>query len=202
MAKGPQYVKEFDFNVKPCEYSYGGMVKKAEGGVVRKLNAVGKAPGYPKSEMIADKSSLGIKGNKNPGVKGSKPVAPPKPTLKPFAKGGRVMEKATAESYPSRRAMVKHEAMETPRMQREEVIKSASIKGAIPRRGVPVAPMEPMIGMKNGGVPKAGAYKVPKVMGEFKSGELHSGSKNGPVVKSRKQAVAIALSEARRAGKK
>jgi hypothetical protein len=40
--------------------------------------------------------------------------------------------------------------------------------------------------------------KVEKVMGEFKRGTLHSG-KRGPVVKSRKQAVAIALSEQRRA---
>ena len=37
--------------------------------------------------------------------------------------------------------------------------------------------------------------KVQKVMKEFKSGTLHSG-KGGPVVKSRKQAVAIAMSEA------
>jgi hypothetical protein len=41
--------------------------------------------------------------------------------------------------------------------------------------------------------------KAQKVMGEFKRGTLHSGSKKGPVVKSRKQAVAIALSEQRRA---
>jgi hypothetical protein len=44
--------------------------------------------------------------------------------------------------------------------------------------------------------------KVEKVMGEFKRGSLHSGSKKGPVVKSRKQAVAIALSEAKKAKKK
>ena len=37
--------------------------------------------------------------------------------------------------------------------------------------------------------------KVKKVMGEFKRGTLHSG-KGGPVVKSRRQAVAIAMSEA------
>jgi hypothetical protein len=43
---------------------------------------------------------------------------------------------------------------------------------------------------------KAAAKKVAKVMREFKGGKLHSGSKKGPVVKSRKQAVAIALSEA------
>lgn len=43
--------------------------------------------------------------------------------------------------------------------------------------------------------------KVSKVMKEFKAGSLHSG-KGGKVVKSPKQAVAIALSEARRMKKK
>jgi hypothetical protein len=37
--------------------------------------------------------------------------------------------------------------------------------------------------------------KMSKVYNEFKAGTLHSG-KGGPVVKSQKQAVAIALSEA------
>jgi hypothetical protein len=44
--------------------------------------------------------------------------------------------------------------------------------------------------------------KVEKVMHEFKTGKLHSGSKKGPVVSNKKQAVAIALSEARKAGAK
>lgn len=39
--------------------------------------------------------------------------------------------------------------------------------------------------------------KVHKVMHEYKEGTLHSG-KRGPVVKSRKQAIAIAMSEAGR----
>jgi len=43
--------------------------------------------------------------------------------------------------------------------------------------------------------------KVKKVMGEFKEGTLHSGKK-GPVVKSPKQAIAIALSQARKVKKK
>jgi hypothetical protein len=38
--------------------------------------------------------------------------------------------------------------------------------------------------------------KVAKVMGEFKEGSLHSG-KGGKVVKSPKQAIAIALSESK-----
>jgi hypothetical protein len=37
-------------------------------------------------------------------------------------------------------------------------------------------------------------------MDEWKAGTLHSGSKTGPVVKSQKQAIAIGLSEARKAG--
>jgi hypothetical protein len=39
-------------------------------------------------------------------------------------------------------------------------------------------------------------------MTEFKAGDLHSGSKTGPKVTNPKQAVAIAMSEARRADKK
>jgi hypothetical protein len=104
MAKGPQYVKDFDFSVKPCEYSYGGKVK-----------------GY--------------------------------------AKGG-VVEKDTGERYPSKKVMMKREAMETPSMQREEVMRRSEVKGAIPgktmRRSVPVAPKVPMIGMKKGGSMKMG----------------------------------------------
>lgn len=38
-------------------------------------------------------------------------------------------------------------------------------------------------------------------MKEFKHGDLHSGSKKGPEVKSKSQALAIAMSEARRAKK-
>jgi hypothetical protein len=43
--------------------------------------------------------------------------------------------------------------------------------------------------------------KISKVMREYKAGTLHSG-KGGPVVKSPKQAVAIALSEAGKFRKK
>ncbi len=48
--------------------------------------------------------------------------------------------------------------------------------------------------MKKGG-------KVEKVMAEFKAGKLHGGKdpkgpKKAPIVKNRKQAIAIALSEA------
>jgi hypothetical protein len=47
-----------------------------------------------------------------------------------------------------------------------------------------------------------GKKKIEKVMHEFKEGELHSGSKKGPSVSNPKQAIAIALSEARKVGAK
>lgn len=37
-----------------------------------------------------------------------------------------------------------------------------------------------------------------KVMHKFKKGQLHSGSKKGPKVKNRKQAIAIMMSEKRK----
>jgi len=40
--------------------------------------------------------------------------------------------------------------------------------------------------------------KISKVLKEFKKGKLRSGSKKGPKVKSKKQAIAIALNSARK----
>ncbi len=128
MGKSLRYVDEFDFA------------------------PAGKTVGDPlRGQMLKDKSSLGIKGNKNPGIRNkSVPVAPKQPMIPAYAKGGKV---------------------------------SSCYAGG-------------------GAVPKAGAQKIPKVMSEFKAGELHSGSKSGPVVRDKKQALAIALSEARAASKK
>jgi len=42
--------------------------------------------------------------------------------------------------------------------------------------------------------------KIGKMMREFKGGKLRSGSRKGPVVKSRRQAIAISLNAAKKAG--
>ena len=55
---------------------------------------------------------------------------------KGYAKGGKVMEKATGESYPSRKAMVKQESMETPRMQRKEVVQRETVKAPAAPQGM------------------------------------------------------------------
>jgi hypothetical protein len=215
MAKGPVYVKDFDFSAKPCNYSYGGSAKAGQDVQMAKSKAVEKS-------LVGQKMTKMASGGY-------------------YAKGG-MKEPATGEKYPSRRAMMKHESMETPSMQKDEVMQSRMVKAPM-RRAMPVAPMAPMVqpgAMKKGGfvpggtgmiktegtlgikgnknpgemngkpttatktgnVPYKMGGKVAKVMGEFKAGDLHSGSKSGPAVKSRKQAMAIALSEARKAAKK
>jgi hypothetical protein len=60
-----------------------------------------------------------------------------------------------------------------------------------------------MSGMAQGFGPtptgKAAKAKISKTFHEFGKGTLHSGSKTGPKVTSHKQAVAIALSQGRKA---
>ena len=53
--------------------------------------------------------------------------------------------------------------------------------------------------MAKGSKPSKG--KVEVVMREYKEGKLHSGSKTGPVVTSRRQALAIGISEAKKVNK-
>ena len=49
---------------------------------------------------------------------------------------------------------------------------------------------------------KKAEKKIHKVMKEFGEKKLHSGSKTGPEVKSRAQALAIGINEAKRKGMK
>jgi hypothetical protein len=126
---GCTYVKEFDFkksagdmSAKKSGYCGGGMVKKtgyAQGGTVGKEAAKVAVHKHEKSMHKGE------------------------PMTK-LAKGGPVKERATGEVYPSKRAMVKHEKMETPREQREELIQRTAVR-APARRSVPVAPRGPLI---------------------------------------------------------
>jgi hypothetical protein len=54
----------------------------------------------------------------------------------------------------------------------------------------------------SGIIMKDGKRKIRKVMREMKEGKLHSGSKSGPIVSNPKQGIAIALSEAKKEGRK
>jgi hypothetical protein len=197
MSKSLKYVTEFEF---PADKGYTGSCAKEPAKAYAKG---GSCSGYSKGGSC-DGSMM-------------------------KAKGGKVVERATGEKYPSREAMIRHESLETPRMQRDEVVKRQVVKAPQNRkrdepmivakdRRPTVRPPEGALNaianaqpnvpgramMKKGGAAKSAAYekKVGKVMGEFKAGDLHSGSKTGPDVKNPKQAIAIALSEARNATKK
>lgn len=173
---------EFEFGPQ-MHYSKGGECHST-GGTVKKAMG-GSCGGYKEGGTVKKASSTMCK------AKGGATTTMCK------AKGGKVAEKGTGEKYASKKEMMKHEKSESPREQRQEMT-----KGRIPpaRRSVPVASQSPLLAMRSGG--KISESKVGKVMNEFKAGDLHSGSKKGPDVTSSKQALAIALSEGRRAAKK
>lgn len=182
-----------------------------------------RAPAAPK-EMLRDTSSLGIKDNKNPGINRRRmPVAPNQPMISPYKKGGKVKYEDGGYVPPSENVFRErdgkffHNNEEISRSdfnkrmeavdRRMQAERGSTRRGMSPRERAKAAMSDLNAEMggemaKGGAVSKAGAKKIPKVMREFKAGELHSGSKSGPVVKSRDQALAIALSEARKAGKK
>ena len=56
-------------------------------------------------------------------------------------------------------------------------------------------------GLRHGNTHKLDHFENIVQTSQYKEGELHSGSKKGPRVKSRRQAIAIALSEARKHAK-
>jgi hypothetical protein len=165
-----------------------------------------------KADIAQDKAMIRTAVHKH-----ERSMHPGKPMTK-LARGGKMQ--------PAMSAMARKEIMATPTMQKREVVQRESVKApasplgmlrdnsrlgiegnknpGIRRKSVPVAPREPMLpAFKSGGLMSdKGAKKVERVMSEYKAGELHSGSKTGPMVKNPKQAVAIALSEARNVGKK
>jgi hypothetical protein len=102
-----------------------------------------------------------------------------------YAKGGMKKPASKAKSAPSKTAKP---------MKREP-------EAVVRREMAMLKQTEAPMAMKKGGMSKMDK-KIGKVMGEFGRGELHSGSKEGPVVKNPKQAIAIAYSEGRKATKK
>jgi hypothetical protein len=147
-------------------------------------------------------------------AEGAPPLMPP-PEMPPKAKDdhpyredfGLPLEFAPAPSLSRAELMALRREMMGDRreMMMRPGVRSAMRRVAPRSRMVDRSEPQPTM-MRNPRYPEIGMYakggKVEKVMREYKEGKLHSGSKKGPVVKGRKQAIAIALSEARKAGEK
>lgn len=182
MGKTLQYVSDFTFPSSSAGktaakgYAKGGM---AMGGMKSTKPAASPAPKsdmlYSKKENTAKTLLADGKGAPMPHAKGSVNMA----------MGGMAMtpaQAATAQVLANRQAAM----AQAPAMPMRAMAKGGMAKG----------------GMSDCGMAKGGMSKVGKVIGEYKAGELHSGSKSGPMVTNRKQAVAIGMSEARKASKK
>ena len=117
---------------------------------------------------------------------------------------GEVAPRTRADMIADRRDIVGSRGeMARPRGLGRAVMRARdkiAARAATPRMGIPkpmpaVMPVpEERMPFKKGGEVKG--KKIAKVMGEYKRGELRSGSKKGPKVTNPKQAMAIALSEA------
>ena len=192
-----KYVKDFSF---PASGGFHGDVQRfAKGGHVTKVPA--KAKASAKDMPARAKPNAPAKG-------ASKMESKPKMGKgQGYAEGGRVpgydMDRLPAKKPPGR-------TMDLAPSKPERGQYQGYAKGG----GVSESDIEDMPGFSlrdprsynrqpmSGGRYMAKGGKVAKVMREYKEGKLHSGSKKGPLVKNREQAVAIALSEARKAGAK
>lgn len=124
----------------------------------------------------------------------------------PKAKGG--ISKKTDVTSGSKKKTAKialAHLKESPRYYQElakmEDKLERSKNGKKKNKGVKMANRK-SINKKNKKICKKGKEKIATVLREFKNKKLHSGSKKGPKVRKRSQAIAIALNEARKLKKK
>lgn len=119
---------------REVEKACGGMVKKAEGG--RVTDPIKNKTGTKKDPEYGDYAI----------AKSAKSAKPPAPKPMPLkkAKGGAVVEKGSGEVYKSKAAMKRHEAKESPAMERAEHRRGPATRG----KGVPVGKSSPMIKAK------------------------------------------------------
>ncbi len=196
------YVKDFDFGTagkmqgKP--YAEGGSVKadlkQDKKMVATAIHKHEKAqhPGEPLTKLKKGgvAQAQGVQMAKTNAIKQT--LAGKKMT--PMAKGGKVLEKATGERYASKMAMEKHEKLETPRMQKEEMMQKRVVKGPAmaagrdPRAALLSPPM-----MANGGLYANIHAKRARI--EEGSGEKMNkvGSKAAPSAKDFKDAAKTAM---------
>jgi len=96
-------------------------------------------------------------------------------------------------------AVIKHLKGDIQTFKKEAMEDKELIKKLKPKKKASKAPKKSKSHEKK---ESKGEKKFERVMREYKEGKLHVGSKKGPKAKDKKQALAIAFSEKRRANKK
>lgn len=194
MGKTLKYVKDFDFSVKPCNYSCGGSAKKyAGGGRVQDASARGMSytdylnqlGGYDADYTMAPVAPTAPSDSSNDSP----------PVLGSWKNKLQQHLAARIKKDPDFLKKLLTGKLKTNTSSSASIAPRAS-SAAVANAAIAASAAKPSTGFKKGG-----AAKIGKVMGEYKAGKLHSGSKKGPVVTNKKQAVAIAISESRK-GKK
>ena len=181
---GVKYVKDFEFSYMNKDSKVPKAAKASSKDVPARAKPNSPAKGAPRMES---KPKMGkgqgfAEGGRVPGYDMDRLPAKKPP--------GRTMD--LAPSKPEKGEYQGYAMGGMMRRERERLAPRARRAVALP---VPVRPLpeyEPVY--KKGGEVKG--KKIAKVMGEYKRGELRSGSKKGPKVTNPKQAMAIALSEA------
>ena len=196
MSKSLKYVSDFQF---PSECGFTGSTGKtmvkgyARGGHADVAKDKAMISSAMKKDMAQDKAMI-----KSAVHKHEKSLHKGEPLTKMAMGGTKTKDAAPArKQYPTNRSepMIKAMAGGMIKDKSKLGIEGNKNPGETKMHTAPDLP-GPKTMMKRGGMTPKQEAKVGKVMGEFKAGDLHSGSKSGPMVKSRKQAIAIAMSEA------
>ena len=198
-----KYVKDFDFGtagkMQGKAYAEGGSVKadlkqdkKMVATAVHKHEKA-QHPGEPLTKLKKGgnvSQAQGVQMAKTNAIE--KTLAGKKMT--PMKKGGKVDEKATGERYPSKMAMEKHERLETPRMQKEEMMQKRVVRGPAMAAGRdPRAALIPSPAMAKGGLYANIHAKRARIEAGSDEKMNKVGSKAAPSAKDFKDAAKTAM---------
>ena len=173
-------VKDFNFSssgktVGLCSGGSWGKTKMASGGYYAEggkwIQEAVKKPGALRAALHVKESKNIPKGKleaaaKKPGLMGQRARLAETLGKMRKADGGPITEEMTGETYPSRSAMVKHESLETPRMQKQEMVQKSTVRAPAlklkaGRAAAGKAAIAPQMPMKKGGFVERGTGMIP-----------------------------------------